>query len=1407
MIRTPRTSLCYAPSIAQPCSQDECITTILVGTALISPGHRISSFKNVLLSKERSRGTYVTETRRARIKRLLLATRSLDRRVDKLTARLACRQSIGHTSPGFKSRLWNGNSHDHNDTCMLDDSAVAISTSLTFDRGPGIILRWGLSPTTSRDGNIEMMENPACLVTGLKLRNICQARSHRVRPQTKAKLAVNYFSDSLSLIERMSKFDKKVTNNTSNTDYPPELPTFSRQSLMDFDHAPQKPCCRHFKLSKERSVHRYMSTAAATERAETVLPAFSPPSDLHLQFLNGYQWLEALALSDLQLAGFRRRCDTVAEQQKMLAALHSSTEEARQQRVKLLKQRVLYEALLYDKILLHGVAFIQGMPLPQISQQFTLKSIEPSRNFDKILKVASEANTEIVSEDAKKVHEKMTPNPCAPSIAGLTSTKTTLPLITTQPIQNEPLGGHGLSPDIVYVAHNVPSDASSHDRTLLFSANVLLADQRAEVSSSTHSKSTDFISMDRDTPGLVECERDMSIGASGITTLRPAKTNSERLTATGRVSHVVGDRVEAQFGRGRAWFLGHVVGVCGGGSAYDIMYDDGDIDVALPARFVRDPLVIALLHSASIDDSPVAEQLSTPQNNMSGMKVDVLGRDFARRGNGCLLPDSSGTTQRSNEWIQDDIARSRSIAVVACPNREKRRSEDFRKNSFPACCPDESTEFLDLNSADHLAPRASLEKGGSLDGKEQNQTAAAIDAKDRRAALESMRGGLQREVQACEGIVQPAKEQPKSPAPKKDAPGRAAFLAGCLNSLGYDHIECLDLVPSWLRKGKINNNEKFDSHSFTSAMPALRPVEDHADSFDLNRSISDKISIYADSFASRTNELAGVIRAPTDVVAAKKCTMREKVLPAAFFFEYFRRKTIHVDLHYHRAVYNRIEAAELPKFGFGRLELWQYADASTSFFAAHSHLNFSRSLVSYDFIQDVELCIESVVQRRDEPDRVIDRGTMAISNIPLLGEQGGINSPTSCYDPSLLRGYDVEEVAFMPGGITQPPGAFHICQPSIPPEYSPGPDPQIPVSPQIPFEAEISQRRGVRSSLSIMKSSLDPVDPDASTPLARHDFSSSILHTVRANDFNEEANVARVLPQAEHRLSVLLPFDYDAQTLHDEATPTPDNETPGNSLVLSRLLETVVDRLVDHTLRQSITATRHCSVFQPKALDVNTHPILSACNLQEPSKDGVCVQRSTAEASSFAPEQAPRDWSQAVAVYALWLTSSLESSGGLTHNLCNVTSCTSERLATALLELFIDTEQRCDAQSLDFSVNHLAGDLPLTGGSREQAQIHRHAIFDALAEAATKRFYDARGSITALFRWFKQPGEEFCQIRPATLIASVSPVTPSKPILEILGPGQIEGYERGICLSFADRLLNEHLRIAMAVLADALGGV
>jgi hypothetical protein len=340
-----------------------------------------------------------------------------------------------------------------------------------------------------------------------------------------------------------------------------------------------------------------------------------------------------------------------------------------------------------------------------------------------------------------------------------------------------------------------------------------------------------------------------------------------------------------------------------------------------------------------------------------------------------------------------------------------------------------------------------------------------------------------------------------------------------------------------------------------------------------------------------------------------------------------------------------------------------------------------------------------------------------------------------------------------------------------------------------------------------MKSSLDPVDPDASTPLARHDFSSSILHTVRANDFNEKANVARVVPQAEHRLSVLLPFDYDAQTLHDEATPTPDNETPGNSLVLSRLLETVVDRLVDHTLRQSITATRHCSVFQPKALDVNTHPILSACNLQEPSKDGVCVQRSTAEASSFAPEQAPRDWSQAVAVYALWLTSSLESSGGLTHNLCNVTSCTSERLATALLELFIDTEQRCDAQSLDFSVNHLAGDLPLTGGSREQAQIHRHAIFDALAEAATKRFYDARGSITALFRWFKQPGEEFCQIRAATLIASVSPVTPSKPILEILGPGQIEGYERGICLSFADRLLNEHLRIAMAVLADALGGV
>ena len=48
-----------------------------------------------------------------------------------------------------------------------------------------------------------------------------------------------------------------------------------------------------------------------------------------------------------------------------------------------------------------------------------------------------------------------------------------------------------------------------------------------------------------------------------------------------------GDRVRARYkGKGKRWYKGTIVGVLDD-STYDIDYDDGDTDYALPVKFIR----------------------------------------------------------------------------------------------------------------------------------------------------------------------------------------------------------------------------------------------------------------------------------------------------------------------------------------------------------------------------------------------------------------------------------------------------------------------------------------------------------------------------------------------------------------------------------------------------------------------------------------------------------------------------------------------------------------------------------------------------------------------------------------------------------------------------------------------------
>ena len=105
--------------------------------------------------------------------------------------------------------------------------------------------------------------------------------------------------------------------------------------------------------------------------------------------------------------------------------------------------------------------------------------------------------------------------------------------------------------------------------------------------------------------------------------------------------------------------------------------------------------------------------------------------------------------------------------------------------------------------------------------------------------------------------------------------------------------------------------------------------------------------------------------------------------------------------------------------------------------------------------------------------------------------------------------------------------------------------------------------------------------------------------------------------------------------------------------------------------------------------------------------------------------------------------------------------------------------------------------MPLTGGTREQAQIHRHAIFDALAEVVMENCHDLSNSVTAFTAWFKEPGEEISQnimMCAAYSIANSSLVSGSCILELALGSGHVKRRQCDICVSFAKRLLSAQLK-------------
>ena len=246
-------------------------------------------------------------------------------------------------------------------------------------------------------------------------------------------------------------------------------------------------------------------------------------------------------------------------------------------------------------------------------------------------------------------------------------------------------------------------------------------------------------------------------------------------------------------------------------------------------------------------------------------------------------------------------------------------------------------------------------------------------------------------------------------------------------------------------------------------------------------------------------------------------------------------------------------------------------------------------------------------------------------------------------------------------------------------------------------------------------------------------------------------------------------------------------------------------RLLFGLFEQSFTAVQRCGTsLWRSAVDPRITCFRDADNGESPgsladvSHDFSVPNDVPAAKLHLRPEQAPRNWSRAVAAYALWLASTGGGSESIGCGSRAAIDFTAEQPTSALLELFIDTEQQCDEQRLEFSVKRPeSGEVPLTGGTREQAQIHRHAIFDALAEVVMEHCHGLSNSVTAFTAWFKEPGEEISQnimMCAAYSIANSSLVSGSCILELALGSGHVKRRQCDICVSIAKRLLSAQLK-------------
>lgn len=937
--------------------------------------------------------------------------------------------------------------------------------------------------------------------------------------------------------------------------------------------------------------------------------------------------------------------------------------------------------------------------------------------------------------------------------------------------------------------------------------------------------------------------------------------------------HRIGDRIEAQFGRGRTWFFGWVTKFHDKFSAYDVEYEDGDVDITLPSRFIRVPLsmdVAPYVYSANLErvverheEPRVDHQVSINTRTLdtaSDMELDdivrtsvickaempvssttniVKDKSFGPDpdngyASSMYKPSNTRTVSREHHLLSISVSEvsldpSTLSIKIPCDDKVYEQDEDYSEednlntddyanSSMPGRChishsDDKELQALEVSVNDHQLKVTLLREALRAKGREQIRLNASIDAINRRIALRDLENELHLELNVTEACIESTKKRLDEIGLSKASLLLERDLSSSLAIAGAAIIprtaESLNLNRT-LELLLCDHVEIAKSTSMFKWLCVLDIISLHTNSFEglpripqcvqtvgfpvSNLHVADVLDTpkggdkyilethltasFASDSSSEKKSGSKICSVDTLVTHDGECWktnhLKEKNVSG-------NKVTLDGYSTCHLDSYDYVETVENTSLSSQRGFAGDVDLAAVHFWSrSNQTIDF---LVAYDIVENVDLIqcafswtCHNIIEAAELPDK------------QCLISDHGIKK----------NNFDVIEAVLIPCSQTHnKPYNNHLSRCSIMffwtswlPFFS-----ELLMSPNLPCRCSTRGEKPSFSTQCTTVTSLSSVTPDGNTPtlFSRRDIFSSLFSCA---SFSQPPTAKIFFREYD---AVELAFDATAAAAFVNGDFSIDSFNTLVFKILRKLLLETIAVVRSLTVPQSRTRDSYenyncAGLYNSNVTGVVIAPILGSEALVTYSELG----------GSTLPERVPRDWSKAITAYSAWLASEGQESEALVRDFNDAAHYCTDSLASCLLELFIDTEQRRNTLALDFSVGR---QFPPLGGTPEQAQIHRHAVFDAFAELVIKACDNDSAIATALSNWFKQPGEVGYRLRPSHTIltcaakivsdsqkSQLSQNIAAKECTLFFGDKQTRGHERDMCVHFANRLVKRHLR-------------